>query len=281
MRSARIGHVLFAATFAALGILGLIDRDFAPVWQPLPQGLPAREVLLYLCAAISLSCGTGLLWSRTAAAAARMLSAYLLLWLLLFRIRVALLAPAVEVRWEGCGETAVIVAGAWVLYAGCAGDWDRQRLGFAVGESGMRLARALFGLALIPLGLAHLAYLKQTAALVPSWLPSPAFWAYFTGCAYIGAGLAVIAGVLAPLAATLCALQMGLFTALVWVPMLATGHRDSSDWSEGLISWALTAGAWVVADSYRLRRLAPSGPPSLRARQQVVSHSGYDPADRR
>ena len=162
MRIASMGRAAFAATMIALGIVGLIKADFVAIWQPVPKGIPAREALAYLCAFISLACGMGLLWQRTAATAARVLLAYLLLWLLAFRVPVILRAPTVEVSWESCGETVVIVAGVWVLYASFAAHWDRQRLGFATGEKGVRIARMLYGLALIPLGLAHLAYVKES-----------------------------------------------------------------------------------------------------------------------
>lgn len=122
MRIASVGHAVFAATLIAIGILGLIEGDFAPIWQPVPKGVPAREALAYLCAFISLASGIGSLWRRAAAPAARVLLAYLLLWLT---------------------------------------------------------------------------------------------WAYFTGCAYIAAGAAVLIGVYAWLAAALSALQMGMFTLLV------------------------------------------------------------------
>src|SRR5258708_38515503 len=152
IRIASLGHAAFAATLIALGILGLIKGDFAPVWEPVPKGVPAREVLAYLCAFISLASGIGLLSPRAATPAARVLLAYLLLWLLLFRVPVIFLAPAVEVSWEGCGETVVIVAGAWVLYGWFAADRGRQRLGFAPGAKGVRSARVLYRLAFITLG---------------------------------------------------------------------------------------------------------------------------------
>jgi uncharacterized membrane protein len=251
MRIASVGHVVFAATMIALGILGLVKGDFAPIWEPVPQGLPAREVLACLCSFVSLAGGLGLLWPRTAAVAARALFVYLLLWLLLFKARFIVQAPTVEGSYQTCGETAVIVAGAWVLYAWFAVDWDKRWLASATGDKGVRMARVLYALALIAFGLSHFAYVNMTAPLVPAWLPAHVFWAYFTGGTFLAAAAAILVGVWARLAAALSTLQIGLFTLLVWGPILAVGHISAQHWTEVVVSWTITAGGWVVADSYR------------------------------
>ena len=254
MRVASTGHAVFAATMIILGIMGLISGDFAPIWQPVPRGLPAREALIYACAVISLACGLGLFWRRAAATAARVLFVYLLLWMLVFKGRFIILAPLVEGSYQSCGENAVMVAAAWVLYAWFAADWDKQRLSFAVGDQGVRIARVLYGLALIAFGLSHFFYVELTTPLVPAWLPAHLFWAYFTGCTYLAAGAALIIGMStrwARWAAVLAAWQIGGFTVLVWIPILAAGHVSEQHWVEFVVSWALTASAWVMADSYR------------------------------
>jgi uncharacterized membrane protein len=251
MRVSTPAQALFAASLIAVGALGLMRGDFAPVWEPVPRTTPAREFLVYLSAGISLACGLGLLWVRTAPQAARLLLLSLVLWLLLFRVPVVLHAPAVEVSWENCAETVVILAGAWVLYAWLAPGWDRRHLRAATGKDGVRIAQVLYGVALIPFGFAHFVYARETAALVPAWLPAHLAWAYLTGAAYIAAGVAVLVGVRARLAAVLSAWQMGMFTLLVWLPIVSRGGADTFQWSETVLSFALTMAAWVVAESAR------------------------------
>lgn len=254
MGGAGAGRFAFAVVLIALGVQGVVQRVFTAVWAPVPAELAGHEALAVFCATVSLGAGLGLLRRRTGAAAAGALLALLIVWWLAFRAPVIARAPAALLPWDGGAETAVIVAAAWTLFAQLSARQGTRRPAFATGERGVRIARTLFGLAQLPFGLAHFVYVGPTASLVPRWLPAHVPVAYGTGAAFLAGGLAVLTGVVPRLAATLTALQVGLFTLLVWVPIVASGHADAFAWSEFALSCAITAGGWVVADSYERRR---------------------------
>jgi len=115
----------------------------------------------------------------------------------------------------------------------------------------VRLGQVVFALATLPIGLSHFFYLNMTAPLIPSWLPFHVALAYFTGAAWIAAGLAILSGVLARLAATLTAIMVSLFTVLVWIPMVTAAPADLGNLSEICVSAAITGAAWAVAGSFR------------------------------
>jgi uncharacterized membrane protein len=158
-----------------------------------------------------------------------------------------------------------MMAGAWVLVVWFAGDRGGKGPGFGACAKALVIARVLYGLGLIAFGVAHFTFLERTVGMVPSWLPWHLGWAYFTGGALIAAGAAVIVGVWARLAAMLSAWELSLFTLLVWVPVIVAG-ADADQWNEFVDSCALTAAAWLVAESYRrglpFTPMMPAPPPS-------------------
>jgi len=243
----RAGHVAFALLFIWLGAMGLATGGFTAIWSGVPHGPSWRPALVSLTAAICLGAGLALLWRRTRTAAAAVLVVYLAAWMLVFRLPLVVQAPATTPPWWVCGETAVMLAGAWALLV----RFGNPGSGIKTGATGLRLARLLYGLGLIPFGVAHFTFFAHTVEVVPRWVPWPQAWAAITGGAFIAAGVAIVTGTLAPLAAALSAWMMGLFTLLVWVPIVIRGHPSPGDWQEFVDSCALTAAAWVVAESWR------------------------------
>ena len=240
-------RIFFAVTMIAIGVIGFAGGGFAAIWEPVPDAMPGRQLLAYLCALVALACGAGLLTKRTAALAAPILLFYLLIWTIFFKVPFIVRAPLEEVSYQSTGENLVLVAAAWILSA----ELSRASK-LPMGHGGLRIAYLLYGLALIAFGLSHLAYLNMTAPLVPGWLPGPStFWAYLTGAIYFGTGVMVAAGIAVRSATAVAAVQIALITALVWGPMLFAGPLSQMHWQETIVSWALTAGAWVLATGWR------------------------------
>ncbi|HKV51839.1 MAG TPA: hypothetical protein VJO52_11625 [Gemmatimonadaceae bacterium] len=255
-RSAPVARIAFAVAMITLGVIGLLYRDFELVWGPLPSWVHGRTALACVCAAIALALGILLLVRRTAATASLWLVIYVALWMLLVRLPSAIRHPLIEVTWESWGEIALLLSGAWSIYADLRARTPVER------ERGLRFARVLFGLALIPIGLSHFAYLANTAGLVPSWLPFRRGWVYLTGTCHLAAALGSLLGVLPKLAAALESVMLGIFTVFVWIPLVVAQPRTHGNWTEIWTSFALTVAAAVVAvhAPRRPRRPENAGP---------------------
>jgi uncharacterized membrane protein YphA (DoxX/SURF4 family) len=231
-----IGIKVYALAMIGFGLLGLASGDFAAVWQPVPDTLPGRMILAYIVAAIFLAGGIALFVQRTAATAALVLAVLFGLDVLLLHAWLVPLHPTVVQAYAGVAEQLALVCGAVIAY------------GRAV-----PVARGVFGLCLLAFGAAHFAYLPQTAAYVPGYLPpSQMFWAYATGIAHVAAGLAILSGVLARLASILLTIMFAGFSLLVHLPNLI-GTPSHFNWAANAMNLALVGTAWIVMDSYAPR----------------------------
>lgn len=251
MRIADTSRVVFALAFVALGLLSLFSRDFASVWQPVPDGMPARAFLAMVSGAVMLVGGAGLLWRRTLVPAAFTMMMYTLVWLLALHVPRVIVGPLHEITWGGCAEIVTLVAASWLLYASSASLSDKPHFAALSGPRAVRIARIAFAAAIPLIGLEHLVYAKPTAEMVPDWLPYHMGWAYLTGIAHIAAGLAIALDVLPRLAATLETWMMGIFTLFVWIPSVLATPSQRFVWTGLMISTVITAAAWIVAASYR------------------------------
>jgi uncharacterized membrane protein len=249
---------LFAIGMIGLGVLALVVGDFAMVWQPVPAWVPARTVLAYGSGVLMLVCGIGLLFRSTTAWSLRILFPYLIIWQML-KLPALFVAPANEGVYLGFGELAVLLAGGWTLFARLGGVRVPKWFNWAVGDRGVRLARYYLALWIIPIGLSHWIYLKPSLDLVPPWLPSKAFWARLAGAGQIASGLGILFGVLPRAAAWGEAIQISLYTLLIWLPAILLSNRNLGpsfanagirlSFTAFFISWIIASGAWAVAQN--------------------------------
>ena len=237
---------LFVIGLLGLGFLALHYGDFALVWQPVPAWVPTRPAA-FASGVLMLALAMGLFVPRTRPWSARILFPYLILWAGL-KLPEVVAAPGTEASWLGLGELTLLLSGGWTLFAALGQVAERSPLGFLAGERGMRAARCLFAVSIIPIGLSHLVYLKTTEGFVPAWLPFRKGWAILTGAGQIASGLGVLSNVLARIAAYAEAAQIMTYTFLVWGAAFFAAHTRLNI-TAFFISWIFAAAAWAVAQN--------------------------------
>lgn len=244
-----LGWRVYGLGVMALAMVCLAWGDFDP-GQPVPKGFPDRTALAYAAAAFMLVAGAALQWRRTTARAAAALAAYYaLVVVVLMNGRVVLAHRAEFGAYSGAAEQLAIAAGALIVYARSAA------IDAALAARLTRLGQLAFGVAAVLFGGAHFVYMSLTAPLVPRWLPpTQEFWGYATGVAHVAAGVAILTGVQARLAAILLTVMFASFSPLVHWPMLLAEPSSRMNWSENALNVALTGAAWVVAGSLARRR---------------------------
>ncbi len=240
MQTVSLGRVTYGLSAVFLGIIGLVWRDFAGVWQPIDNlGVDFnRTVVASIYAFAFLISGIATLIPRTARFGLPVLAVLHLLAALGWIPRVM-----AQGAFTGFFEMFSLTVAAVVAYA---------RVGKLSYDSAARLlyvGRIAFAICLLSFGLSHFIWSAETTRMVPAWLPGgQLFWAYATGAFYVLAGIALIIQRHALLAARLVTVMMFAIGLLVWVPMLIDKPIHFM-WAGNAITFALATAAWVVADS--------------------------------
>jgi len=242
-----LGRRVFGLAAIALGLIGLVFADFAAVWQPVPKDLPRYTDLAYGAAAAQIVAGLALQWRRTAGAGALLLAALYSVFAFYWAQRVAGFAEIFG-TWSGFAEQVALVAAALVAFAIALPPASSAARGLA------QIGRLIFGLCLIAFGAAHFLYMKETATMVPDWMPpGRQEWALVTGVLLVMAGLALLADIAALVAAQLLTVMFAAFGLLVWGPQIL-GHPESHlVWAGNAINLALMGAAWVMTDAIAAR----------------------------
>jgi uncharacterized membrane protein YphA (DoxX/SURF4 family) len=238
------GWRVYGLGVVALGMVCLALGDFLS-GQPVPKDFPARTALAYAAGAFMLIAGAAVEWRRTAAWGAAALTVYYaLIVVILMDGRMVLAHYAEFIAYSNVAEQLAVAAAGLIVYAASA------NIDAALAARLKRLGQLAFAVCALLFGGAHFFYMNFTAPLVPKWLPpSQEFWAYATGVGHIAAGVAILTGVQARLAAILLTAMYASFTLLVHLPMLVADSSSKVNWSENALNLALIGAAWVVADS--------------------------------
>ena len=271
-----LGIRIYGLGAIATGLVGLAWGDFALQWEPVAANFPGRTVLAYIFSALLVIAGMALNWRRSSAlGTAVLVCLYAVVVVLMHGAQIAQ-QPLSFGAWDGAAEQLALLAGGLAAYA-CLAATAHARLGAdgpgaadatathdtpaggrgvtAAGRHGQaphsalasRVALICMGVCLLMFGIAHFLYLDFTASLVPAWLPGgQKFWAVFTGVAHIAAGIAVLSGIKARLAAILLTVMFASFSVLVHLPTLISAPYMHLNWVTNAINLSLTGAAWTI-----------------------------------
>ncbi len=226
-RTIVFGWRVYGLGVITLAMVCLAWGSFDP-GQPVPRYFPDRVALAYAAAAFMLVAGAAVEWRRTTAWGAAALTVYYaIIVVIVMNGRVVLAHCAEFGAYSGGAEQLAIAAGGLIVYARAA------KIDEALAARLTRLGQLVFGACALFFGGAHFFYMNLTAPLVPRWLPpAQEFWAYATGIGHIAAGIAILTGVHARLAAILLTAMFASFTPLVHLPMLLADPSSHVNWSE-------------------------------------------------
>jgi uncharacterized membrane protein YphA (DoxX/SURF4 family) len=246
-----LGARVYGIAAIMMGVAGLLWADFATGGLRIPATLPGRTILAYAVGILLIAGGALINWRRAWGAA--VLTAIFGAGFVLVDLVPLIVHARMFDYWEATAEPLAMTMGGLIALT-------------APRSLASRIATYVFAGCLIVFGTAHFVFAKFSATFVPSYLPpSQMFWVYLTGAAAIAAGLAILSGVLAVLAARLLTLMYVLFGILVHTPFVLASPAKHPVWIEFMVNLALVGVAWIVAVALAaraapLRESAPSAP---------------------
>jgi uncharacterized membrane protein YphA (DoxX/SURF4 family) len=232
-------HALaYAIGAILLGAVGICFQEFAMQWQPVPAGIGMRTQLAYLAGALLAVGGALLLVPRLERAAALLLTVFIGLWMLVLNLPAAIASASHIGAWNSPAEITFMATGALALFASGVTSNARPKMLLA--------ARVLAGISAMVFGFAHFNYIDFTASMVPGWIPYKTFWAWATGAGHLAAGVALVSGIRARLAAGCEAAMMGSFVVLLHLPRVIAAPDQHVEWIMLGVSTMLTGAALLV-----------------------------------
>jgi len=239
-----LGWRVYGLGVMAIGMACLVFGEFDP-GQPMPEHVPARTALAYAAGTLMVVAAAAVEWRPITSWGAAALTVYYTLFVvILMNGRLLLTDYAVYVTYEDIAMQLAIAAGGLIIYATTA------RINAALAAHLKRSGRLAFGVCALVFGGAHFVYMNNTASMVPKWLPpTQEFWGYATGICFVAAGVAILTGVHARLAAILMTVMLASFGVLANGRILLADHASHWNWTESAVNFAVVGAAWAVADS--------------------------------
>ena len=233
-----------------MGLQTICYNDFPYMLiPPKHSGIPGIIIITYIFGAMLILAGVCITLNKKPRPISLIFGSVLLLIFCFYFIPYQLLANPNYMQfeqWENAAKELALSGGAFVI-AGYLSE--TQSIGFLTRLA--QLGAILFSLTTISFGFDHLLYIKDTADYIPSWVPTHIFWAYFTGIALIGSGIAIIFKFKPKLIATLLGTMIFTWFIILHLPRAIDSPfaYKGSEVTSACLALAYSGIAFAIAGS--------------------------------
>jgi uncharacterized membrane protein YphA (DoxX/SURF4 family) len=249
------GRILFAICIVALGAENLVCARFKEAVLPVLPWLPPYPVLAYITGIFLTGVGLAIAAGIRVRMAAILLAIFLLVCEVLLQVPRAAAAP-LDLSIRTTVFEVLSLCGAALTLAVSFPDPQNFQRRSTILDRFLSSGRYLFAVSSVVFGIAHFLIAPFIATLIPAWIPARLFWAYFTGGAFVAAGVSIAVGWLDALAAMLLGTMFLLWFLLLHTPRVLSAARshNPNEWSSAFIALGMCGASWIIAsDSLRRR----------------------------
>jgi uncharacterized membrane protein len=241
------GRLFYAAGIVALGLQHYYNADFIPVVVPsLPAWLHGRYFWTCVAGMGLIITGAAIMSRRAARAAAVLLGSVLLAIVVLRHVPdQAAASPGSLGAWTVALKALTLSGGAFAVAATLPGGGSPR-----TDRVFTRFGCYCLGLTCAVFGTDHFLYVQFVASLVPAWMPGHVFWTYFCGAALIAAGLAMLLGIRARLAAGLLGAMIFAWLLMLHIPRALAqdyGADMGNEWTSVFEALAFSGIAFILS----------------------------------
>ena len=240
------GQLLFGIAVIAFGV-----EDFICAWLGLTvRGVPwypANPLLACLAGVVFLAAGFSITANVRARLSAIVLGLLFLLCTLFPEGRRVIAAP-MDLSIRSVFFEGVALGAAALILAGILPSARPGRRWASALDGLIALGPYLFGASSVVFGIDHFLILGFIASLVPAWMHAGMFWAYFTGAAFVAAGISILIKRMDELAGTLLGTMFLLWFLLLHAPRVVSAFRFHApgapdEWSSAFIALGICGGS--------------------------------------
>jgi len=227
--------VKFARMFYAVAIIIFGIQQFLFGYliggrpQPWPEGMDGQNIVAYASGALFIITGLLILINRKNTISLIAVAAYLLLFVALPN----LIDVVSNLRYDGVltnlGKSLTFGSAALLVAKSYRGNTNSNSLHDKIISLGS-LCQYFTGFFLLASGIQHFVYAEFIKFLIPSFIPGALFWTYFAGTALIAAGLGLISGIKAQLAATIAGWMVFIWVFTLHLPLAIT-KLNQNEWT--------------------------------------------------